>query len=399
MTTNHLPNFDDTKVAFADKSNFDLWRMHFLFNTMNQPVIARLGIWLTIVSLRLNLPVKAIIKKTIFAQFCGGESLNDCISTMQKLAASNIKTILNYSAEGEMSEEAFDGNRDELLKSFELAKGSDTIPTGVMKLTGFTSFDLLAKKQNGENFTTEDTAHWHAFMQRVEKVCQVAVAYEKYLFIDAEESWIQQAIDEVVDAMMEKFNKKKAYIFNTYQLYRIDSLRNLKDAHAKAKSSGYKIGAKLVRGAYLEKERERAQVHGYPDPIQPDKISTDRDYDEALKYCFEHLGDIYLCAGTHNEASAHLVTRLIAEYNLSKNDTRIYLAQLYGMSDNISYVLSREGYNVAKYVPYGPITKVLPYLMRRAQENTSIAGQSSREFLMVKKERLRRKSEFSQSYS
>lgn len=384
-------NFDDTKVAFADKSNFDLKRMHFLFLTMNNPFIAKVGIWMTVFALKIHLPIKWMIKKTIFAQFCGGESLQDSKSTVEKLGASKIHTILDYSVEGEDSEKVFDANRDEIIRSLELAATTSHIPTGVMKLTGFTEFNLLAKKQSGAPLTDDEQKRYAAFLERVDQICAKAVEVHKYLFIDAEETWIQDVIDEVVYDMMEKYNKETVYIFNTYQMYRTASLQNLKDAHQKGLEKHFKVGAKLVRGAYMEKERDRAEEKGYPDPIQPNKEASDRDYDAAVAYCLEHINDIYLCAGTHNEKSCKLTAELMEHYGISKADPKVYFAQLYGMSDNLSYTLANEGYNVAKYVPYGPVAKVLPYLMRRAEENTSIAGQSSREFTLVKKEIARRK--------
>ncbi|WP_420583001.1 proline dehydrogenase family protein [Reichenbachiella sp.] len=393
MSNNNLKmiNFDDTKVAFADKSNFDLKRMYFLFFTMNNPVIAKIGIWLTVFALKIHLPIKWMIKKTIFAQFCGGESLSDSKGTVEKLAASNIHTILDYSVEGEESEKVFDYNRDEIIRSLEMAATSQHIPTGVMKLTGFTAFDLLEKKQQGDELTNDESDRYVAFLERVDQICAKAVEVKKYLFIDAEETWIQDVIDEVVYTMMEKYNKETVYIFNTYQMYRTASLQNLKDAHQLGLDKGFKIGAKLVRGAYMEKERERANDKGYQDPIQPNKEASDRDYDEAVTFCIENINEVYLCAGTHNENSCRKTAELMEHHGIAKADTKVYFAQLYGMSDNLSYTLANEGYNVAKYVPYGPVAKVLPYLMRRAEENTSIAGQSSREFTLVKNEMARRK--------
>ncbi|MEO9967375.1 MAG: proline dehydrogenase family protein [Reichenbachiella sp.] len=386
-----MMKFDDTQVAFSDKSNLDLRRMYFLFVTMNNPTIAKFGIWMTVFALKIKLPIQWMIKKTIFAQFCGGESLEDSRGTVEKLAASNIHTILDYSVEGEESEKVFDDNRDEIIRSLEMAANSENIPTGVMKLTGFTAFDLLERKQSGEVLSTEENTKYAAFLARVDQICAKAVEVKKYLFIDAEESWIQDVIDQVVYDMMEKYNKQTVYIFNTYQMYRTSSLQNLKDAHRHSLNKGYKVGAKLVRGAYMEKERDRAKEEDYTDPIQPDKRSSDADYDAAVVYCLEHIDEIYLCAGTHNENSSRLTAEKMETLGIAKNDPKVYFAQLYGMSDNLSYTLANEGYNVAKYVPYGPVAKVLPYLMRRAEENTSIAGQSSREFLLVKKEVARRK--------
>lgn len=384
-------SFDDTEVAFADKSKSDLRRMHFLFSTMNHPWISGLGIWLTIMVLKIKLPVKSLIKKTIFNQFCGGESLEDSRQSIAKLSKSNIKSILDYSAEGEDSEAGFEANKMETLSSLEFAKDSDDIPTGVMKLTGFVKNEILEKIQNGETLTESENEQYDHFKSRVEEICAKAAELGKYMFIDAEETWIQDPIDELVYEMMRKFNKERVCVFNTYQLYRKSSLENMMNAHNKLKAEGCFLGAKLVRGAYMEKERERAEKLGYDDPIQPDKDATDKDYNLAVKYCIENIDTIAVCAGTHNEKSSAYQTELMSKHNIPKDDPRVYFAQLYGMSDNISYKLANEKFNTAKYVPYGAVEKVMPYLMRRAEENTSMAGQSSREFALVKKEMKRRK--------
>ncbi len=385
-------DFDNTEIAFADKSDGDLRRMLFLFQSMNNPWISRIGIFFTRLLLAIRFPITWAIRRTIFRQFCGGESLEGSLTTVDQLAASHIKTILDYSAEGERSEEAFDANKEEILRSLDNAYGNPNIPTGVMKLTGFCSFGLLAKKQAGRPFRADQAERYQRFEKRVEEVCRRAVEYDMFLYIDAEETWIQDSIDELVNRMMAQFNKEKVYVFTTFQMYRKDSLDNLIALHDRGKKEGFKIGAKLVRGAYMEKERDRAEEHDYPDPIQPDKAHTDRDYDEAVKYCLENIEDIALCAGTHNELSSLKVTEFMEEYGIKKDDPRVYLSQLFGMSDNISYNLAKAGYNVAKYVPYGQVRKVLPYMMRRAEENTAIAGQSSRELTMVKKEIARRRS-------
>ncbi len=384
-------NFDDTKVAFADKSDLDLKRMRLLFLAMNSPAIAKIGIWFTVLALKIKLPIKWMIKKTIFAQFCGGESLEDSKGTVGELAASHIRTILDYSVEGEGYEKAFDTNRNEIIRSLEMAATTENIPTGVMKLTGLADFDLLAKKQSGGTWTAGDEDSFSVFLERVERICAKAVEVKKHLFIDAEETWIQGTIDEVAYQMMRKYNKETVYIFNTYQMYRTDSLQNLKGAHRKALQKGYKIGIKLVRGAYMEKERARAGYKGYPDPIQPSKAASDAAFDAAIAYCTGHIDSIFLCVGTHNESSSKLAVQLMQKHGIPKAGPKVYFAQLYGMSNNISYTLAKEGYNVSKYVPYGPVAKVLPYLMRRAEENTSIAGQGGRELLLVKKEIARRK--------
>ena len=391
MNTSDKITFDNTEIAFSDKSKWDLRRMHFLFSTMNYPFIASMGIWLTLVAIKLRLPVKGMIKKTIFNQFCGGESLKDSKETIAKLSQSNIKSILDYSAEGEDSDAGFEANKLELLSALDFAKGSDDIPTGVMKLSALIKNELLEKVQKGDELSELEKGNYEHFKSMVEEICQKAYDTNKYLFIDAEESWIQDAIDDLTYDMMRKFNKERVCIFNTYQLYRVDSLENLKNAHEELKKEGVLLGAKLVRGAYMEKERERAEEMGYPDPIQPNKSASDKAYDEAIKFCIENLETMAICAGTHNEASSAYLYELMEKHGIAKNDPRVYFAQLFGMSDNISYQLADKQYNIAKYLPYGALEKVMPYLIRRANENTSMSGQSSREFSLVKKEMKRRK--------
>lgn len=391
MKISNKITFDNTEIAFSDKSKWDLRRMYFLFSTMNHPFIASIGIRLTLLALKFRLPVRGIIKSTIFHQFCGGESLKDSKQTIAILSQSNIKSILDYSAEGEDSEAGFDANKMETLSSLEFAKASDDIPTGVMKLSGFIRNEILVKVQNGDQLNASENEQYAHFKSRVEEICTKAVELGKYMYIDAEETWIQDPIDELVYDMMLKFNKEQVYIFNTYQLYRKDALQNMKDAHEKLTSENCYFGAKLVRGAYMEKERDRALKMGYPDPIQPNKAATDFDYDEAIKYCLEHIDNMAVCTGTHNENSSAYQASLMEAYDIAKDDPRVYFAQLYGMSDNISYQLADKQYNIAKYLPYGALEKVMPYLIRRAEENTSMSGQSSREFSLVKKEMKRRK--------
>jgi len=261
-----------------------------------------------------------------------------------------------------------------------------------MKLSGFVKNEILEKEQNGDVLNNSESKQYQHFKSIVEEICAKAVAVGKCMFIDAEETWIQDPIDELVYVMMLKFNKERVYIYNTYQLYRKDALQNMIDAHQKLIAQGCYFGAKIVRGAYMEKERERAEKMGYPDPIQSNKAATDKDFNRAVKYCLDHIDSIAVCAGTHNENSSAYQVELMKKLNIAKNDPRVYFAQLYGMSDNVSYKLASQQYNIAKYVPYGKVEKVMPYLIRRAEENTSMTGQSSREFRLVKKEIRRRKS-------
>jgi proline dehydrogenase len=308
------------------------------------------------------------------------------------LAKYKIGTILDYSVEGKESEADFDHCCTETIETIHRAKNDSNIPFCVFKVTGLARLDLLEKVSSGTILSASETEEFNRVKERVRKICEEAYNNNKPLFIDAEDSWIQKAIDDLANENMATFNKKSAIIYNTYQLYRKDRLDYLKQSFEDGKAQGYFIGAKLVRGAYMEKERERAIQKNYPSPINNTKAESDRDYDLALEFCVEHIDRIGLCAGTHNEKSSmHLVT-LMAKKNISSNDQRIYFSQLLGMSDHISYNLSQGGYNVAKYVPYGPVKEVLPYLIRRAQENTSVKGQTGRELSLIMKEKTRRKS-------
>lgn len=384
--------FDDTKTAFDIRSNKELKRSHFVFNTMKHPWMVKTGIFLTKIVLALRLPFKGIIRSTLFNQFCGGESIDGCVKTVKKLGQYNVHTILDYSVEGASIEQVFDQTRDEILHICASAKGDPHIPFCVVKLTGLGDAEIMTKAQSGEKLTTNESEVLQRMKSRAEAIAQAASDNDLMFMIDAEESWMQDIIDQVAYDLMKKFNVKRPIVYNTYQLYRHDSLSNLKSAFEKATKEGYYFGAKLVRGAYMEKERDRAEEFGYPSPIHKDKAGTDRDYDSALTFCMEHIDRMGVCAGTHNEKSSQLFVDLINEKGLNKTDRRLYAAQLLGMSDHISFNLAKEGFNVAKYVPYGPIEKVMPYLFRRAEENTSIAGQTGRELTLIKKEIQRRKS-------
>lgn len=384
--------FDDTKTAFAIRSDKELNRSHFVFNTMKHPWMVKVGIFLTKIVLALRLPFKGIIKKTLFNQFCGGESIDGCIKTVKKLGDYNVHTILDYSVEGASVESVFDQTRDEILHICSSAKGDEHIPFCVVKLTGLGDAEIMTKAQSGKDLTAEEKLSLEKMKSRAEAIAQAAKDNDLMFMIDAEESWMQDVIDEVAYELMKKFNTDRPIVYNTYQLYRHEALANLKNAFQDITKDGYYFGAKLVRGAYMEKERDRAEEFGYPSPIHKDKAGTDRDYDAALEFCMEHIDKMGVCAGTHNEKSSQLFVDLINEKGIEKSDRRVYAAQLLGMSDHISFNLSKEGFNVAKYVPYGPIEKVMPYLFRRAEENTSIAGQTGRELTLIKKEIQRRKS-------
>jgi proline dehydrogenase len=384
-------SFEDTATAFESKSDLQLKKMHLLFATMNSNMLVNTGTFLMKAALKFGLPVKSPIKHTLFEQFCGGESINDCEEAIQDLAAYHIKTILDYSVEGEKSEEGFDATTREILATITRAKGDKNIPFSVFKVTGIASAQLLEKKQTGVSLTEAETAAYLRVQNRVDAICKTAYENNVRLFVDGEESWIQETIDELAYEMMRKYNKQQPIVYNTFQMYLTASLSKLKNAFHDATMHNYYLGAKLVRGAYMEKEREEARRRGTADPIQPDKESTDEDFDKALLFCMNEKQRIALCSGSHNEHSNYYLTVLMEKHGLAPNDSRVYFAQLYGMSDHISYNLAKAGYNVAKYVPYGPIEAVMPYLFRRAEENTSIAGQSSREFKLIQKELRRRK--------
>ncbi|WP_066834859.1 proline dehydrogenase family protein [Rufibacter ruber] len=379
---NPVPNvsFEDTAIAFADKSDAELYKTYLLFAAMNNNSLVKMGGGLMKKALSWNLPVKFLIKKSIFEQFCGGETIQECKPTIQKLGASGIGTILDYSVEGESNEESFDHTVQEIISTVEMAANSTHIPFSVFKVTGVADPALLAKAQTDQELTPTEKAAYGRARARVKAICQRAYERGVRVFIDAEESWLQETIDQLCYEMMELYNQERPIVYNTYQLYRHDRLDVIKRDYENAVKRGYYLGGKLVRGAYMEKEARVAQEKGYRNPINPSKQATDDLYNEALKFCLEHIDRIAICAGTHNEDSCYLLMQLMAQHHLAPQDERIYFAQLLGMSDNLSYNLAHAGYKVAKYVPYGPVEAVMPYLLRRADENTAIAGQSSREF-------------------
>lgn len=386
-----LPDLGDTRTAFAPMGDRDLWQAQWLFRIIGDPTLTAVGSKLSTIALALHLPVKGLIKATIFKQFCGGETIEESLKTATRLGKSGVGTILDHSVEGQEDDEALDHTTAEILRTIEAAQKRSDIPFCVFKPSGISPVQLLTDVSDGKPLTAEDKREWALVHGRMEQICSAAAKAAVPVLIDAEESWMQPAIDDMADAMMARYNKEKAIVFNTVQLYRHDRLAFLKASHAKAVAGNYHIGVKLVRGAYMEKERARAAEKGYRDPIHADKPAVDRDYDEALRYCATHLQHFAVCVGTHNEQSTLLMARLMHEQSLPHNDERIWFAQLLGMSDNISFNLAAAGYNVAKYVPYGPVREVLPYLIRRANENTSARGQTGRELGLIQAEQQRRK--------
>lgn len=387
-------SFDNTEVAFRGKSKGDLARAYWLFKVVSIPTMVRFGKWATNVALRLKLPIKAIIKKTIFRQFCGGESIQESLKASKTLASRNVKTILDYSIEGKTKEEDFDKTVQEIIGTIREGEKNENIPFAVFKVTGICLHDILEKSNDGiENLSTEEKKDYDKLKERVSSICSEAYNRNVPIFIDAEESWIQNTIDRLAYEMSVKFNQKTAIVYNTVQLYRHDRLAFLKSEIARAEKENFKLGVKLVRGAYMEKERARAEEKGYPSPIQPNKDAADKDFNASLKVVVERIDRVSFCAGTHNEESSMLLVNLLKEHGVDSSDPRAYFAQLLGMSDHISYNLAENDLMVAKYVPYGPIKEVLPYLIRRADENTSVAGQTGRELSLIMKERKRRKTE------
>jgi proline dehydrogenase len=383
-------SFENTEIAFKHASNADLKRAYWLFKAINNNFLVNVGPGLTNFAMNIGLPIKGIIKATIFKQFCGGETIAECADTIKNLQQGGVGTILDYSVEGEEHEHVFDQTRDEIIRTIERATGDAAIPLTVFKVTGVGRFGLLEKLDAGQALTDAEEAEWIKVQDRVKAICQKAYQAGVPVMIDAEESWIQKTIDRLALGMMQRFNHQKGIVYNTYQLYRHDKLASIKLDYDIARTDGFILGVKIVRGAYMEKERKRAQEMGYPSPIQPDKAASDRDYNEAVRFCISHVEDIAMVAGTHSEESCRLLADLLDQLNVPHNHPHVYFSQLLGMSDNLSFNLSNAGYNVAKYVPYGPVKAVMPYLFRRAQENTSIAGQTSRELGLITKEKNRR---------
>jgi proline dehydrogenase len=384
-------HFDDTEVAFSYKSDKELRKANLIFSIVNHPTIASIATGLAKVGLALHLPVKGLIKATVFEHFCGGETINQSEQTIKTLSRFHVGTILDFSAEGAHTEEGFDRTTEEILKTIEKAKGNPDIPFTVFKSTGLVSMDLLTKVQAKETLTPEEQEAFQHFHDRVEKICTRAHTYDVPVMIDAEDSWIQNPIDEVAYEMMKRFNQQKAIVFNTYQMYRKDMLDNLRKAFHTAAMYNYYLGVKMVRGAYMEKEAERAEKMGYENPIHPNKPATDDSFNKGLAFCIDNKQRVSVMCGSHNEYSNQYLAVLMEKHSMKPNDPRVWFAQLLGMSDNISFNLAKAGYNVAKYVPYGPVELVMPYLIRRAAENTSVAGQSSRELTMIRKELANRK--------
>ena len=385
--------FTNTKIAFGLKNNSELERAYLLFKMIGNASLVKVGTTLTNFALKAHLPVEGLIRATVFDHFCGGTNEEDCLAVVDNMYTKGVSSVLDYSVEGKEEEAQFDAAFEMTLKTIEFAKKRQAIPFAVFKPTGFGRLGLYEKVGNNDSLSEAEKSEWNRVVVRFEKVCQLAHDQNVALLIDAEESWMQDAADDLVTEMMRKYNKEKAIVFNTLQMYRWDRLDYLKKLHQQAQEQDFHIGMKLVRGAYMEKENARAQEKGYPTPICESKEATDRNYDAAVDYMMQHIDKMAIFAGTHNEESSYKLMELMQKESISSSDGRIWFGQLYGMSDNISYNLAANKYNVAKYLPFGPVRDVMPYLIRRAQENTSVAGQTSRELLLIKTERDRRKKE------
>ncbi|HYC39182.1 MAG TPA: proline dehydrogenase family protein [Chitinophagaceae bacterium] len=401
-------SFDNTELAFEYKSDRDLRRAHFLFSLMARPWLVKLGVRLAPLALRWRLPVKGLIRQTIFRQFVGGEALEKTTGVVDLLSRYHVKVILDYGVEGREGEENFEKACDVFIRVLEYSATQPNIPFISFKMTGFARFGLLEKMHamiqgapgslmkrylnTIQQLDPPEREEWHRVRHRVMRLCDLAARVGRGVLIDAEETWIQAPIDALTLLMMDAYNRRRAVVYNTTQHYATDRQQFLRESHAAARERKFILGAKLVRGAYMEKERKRAQQMGYPSPIHADKESTDRDFDESLKYCIDHLDEIALIVASHNERSNLYATELIREKGLPLDHPHLHFSQLYGMSDNITFNLAHAGCSVSKYLPFGQISDVIPYLMRRAQENTSVEGQTGRELSLIKKELARRKS-------
>ena len=382
--------FENTEVAFRHKSDRALTKAYWLFKLVSFPWMVRIGKMFVDLALTLRLPVHWALRWNVFEHFCGGETIEACKVTTRALDQHGVGTILDFSVEGKESDADFERSFQEILQTADEAAGNEHIPFCVFKVSGIARHGLLSKVNDGAELSATESSEYALVRERVDAICRRAAEGGTYVLIDAEESWIQDAIDALARDMIRAHNAERPVVFNTYQLYRHDRLEALRADLDAARDDGFHMGAKLVRGAYMEKERERAADKGYASPIQPDKASTDRDFDAALALCVERIDHMAVCVGTHNEASSARMTQLMADAGIEKSDPRIHFAQLLGMSDHISFNLAAQGYNVSKYVPYGPLREVVPYLIRRAEENTSVAGQTGRELQLIQDERARR---------
>ena len=385
------PDFTDTRIAFQTKSNKELKEIFRLFKLMNNGALVEVGSSLSKLAIKLNFPfVESVMKRTIFKHFCGGEYLVDCQEIIDHLYSYNTLTILDYGAEAKTEEDDLDNTTQELINAIDFAASNNSVPVVSCKLTALVDNDLLIKVQNGNKLSSTEQDKYQRFIDRIEKACHRAHELGVGVFVDAEESWMQEPMDEVVTDLMSKYNRDQVTVYNTYQLYRHDKLDQLHQDFLKAESDGYILGAKLVRGAYMEKERERAEEMGYSSPIQKNKASTDRDFNAAIIYCLDRHEQIACCNASHNLDSTQLMVDGIIRRKLPRDHKHLNFCQLQGMSDYITFNLSQAGFNTAKYVVYGPVKEVVEYLIRRAEENTAVTGEMSRELKLITSELKRR---------
>lgn len=383
--------FNNTEVAFSLKSDAQLERAYFLFKMIANEPLVRIGTAVTNFAIKAHLPVEGLIRATVFDHFCGGVNEDDCIPIVEKMYEKQVCSVLDYSVEGKEEENQFESAYSKVISLLDFAAERKEMPFSVFKPTAFGRFDLYRKVGEGEPLTQKEEEEWNRVIARFDGICKHAYNLGVTVLIDAEESWMQDAADGIIENMMEKYNTGKTIVFNTLQMYRWDRMDYLKQLHEKAKKGGFRLGFKIVRGAYMEKENERAQEKGYPTPICESKQATDDNFNTAVSYIAENLDTISVFVGTHNETSSYLMMDLMEKNGIAKNEDRIWFGQLYGMSDHITFNLAEHNYNVAKYLPYGPVRDVMPYLIRRAEENTSVAGQTTRELTLLKEERKRRK--------
>ncbi len=384
-------DFSNTEIAFADKSDKELKRMALLFKLMNNATLVDVASMFAKIALKLRLPFfESITKATIFPQFCGGTTLLDSQSSIDRLYKNNVFSLLDYGAEGKETEEDFNFTMNENIRAIEFAAQQDCVPIISTKITGLARFALLEKVSRSAELNQAEQEEYQNVLKRIDSICHNAARMDVGVFIDAEETWIQDAIDRIANQMMKRYNKEKAIVYNTFQLYRTDRLSYLMDSFNNAQQSGYMLGAKLVRGAYMEKERDRAKEKGYPSPIQPTKKATDHDYDLAVRFCVENHEKMACCIATHNAESNRLAAELIAEKRIDKGHHHLIFSQLYGMSDHLTFNLAQAGFNVSKYLVYGQVKEVVPYLIRRTEENSSVTGDLSRELGFIMKEVKRR---------
>jgi proline dehydrogenase len=383
-------NFNDTKTAFALKSDAQLRKASWLFRLVASKSLVGLGKKAAGLAMKLRLPIREVVKQTVYDQFVGGETIDECEEIIKKMLEHNVYSLLDYSIEGKETDADFDRTKDKIVQTIKYGASHEGVPFAVFKPTGVARFAILEKYSAGKPLSEFESRAWSRAKNRIEEICYTAYKFGLKVMIDAEETWIQKAIDDVTREMMERFNQEETVIYNTLQMYRRDRLEYLQESLEMARQKGYHLGVKFVRGAYMEKERQRARELGYPDPINPTKEASDKMYNEGLRFAIDHVNEIGFVAGSHNEQSSQLLAQLMDEKGLDRNDRRIWFSQLYGMSDNLSFNLAEAGYNVVKYLPFGPVAETLPYLIRRAEENSAAGGQTSRELNLIEKELHRR---------